>query len=211
MPARFLVESKGAMEAYEYLHSVGQGVTQMLKALGYDALMAVKIEYVHNISGYYPGPNQEHVLAVRSGALRRFALAQQIAVESDGLAWGLPAGQKQSIIGAKLEAGGQITPKAGRFLRIPLPAALTTKGVDRNAGRSLREDKSYFVARSHAGNPIIFKKQEKNRPPVPWYLLKTSVNIRGRHGLEDAVRKVEATKMEGLEQKHMQVLLRGKP
>lgn len=215
MPVRFTVDTEGAKEAYDYLHGIGEKVGPMLKDLGVDTLREVQAEALRNLSGTYPGPNQEHVLAVRSGTLRRFTSIQPITVESDGLSWGLPAGVKESIIGAKLEAGGTIKATNCRMLRIPLPSALTSKGVDRNAGRSLRGDKDYFFGMSKAGNPILFKRVSVGKggfqKAVPWYVLRASVNIRGRGWFTAAVTTVESTKMAGLEEKHMTVLLRGKP
>lgn len=219
MPARFSVEAEGAVEAYEYLHSIGERIRPMLKELGLDALRAVQVRALRNLSGTYPGPNMEHALAVRSGTLRRFASAQPVTVESDGLSWGLPVGEDESRIGAKLEVGGTIRPTHSRMLRIPLPAALTRNGVDRNTGRSLRGDSDYFFGMSRAGNPIIFKRvpiggkagKEGWKKCVPWYVLRASVNIRGRHWLAAAVDEVQAQEMASIEEKNMRVLLRGNP
>lgn len=219
MPLRISMEAKGAAEAAEYLRRIGEQVEPMLKALGMDIIRSVQIRALRNLSGTYPGPNQEHVLAVRTGTLRRFVSAQPITVESDGLSWGLPAGEKESVIGAKLESGGTIRPTASRMLRIPLTAALTRNGVDRNAGRSLRGDKDFFFGISKAGNPILYKRvaaggkagKEGWMKAVPWYLLRAFVNIRGRKWFTTSVEDVEREEMSGLIEQNMTVFLRGKP
>jgi hypothetical protein len=208
MPFRITVDAKGAKEAYDWLHEIGEGVLPMLNALGLKILQAVQTKALRNVSGRYPGPNQENVVAVRTGTLRRFISAQPITVEKDGLSWGLPSGEVQSGIGKTLEEGGTIRPTKSKFLRIPLAfgGALTAQGVDRNAGRSLRDVPGFKVWPSKAGNLIIWNVTKKK--PVPWYILKTSVFIRARWWFSDAVEKASAEHLDQLIDGQLSVLLR---
>ncbi|QSY98651.1 hypothetical protein J2J97_31775 (plasmid) [Rhizobium bangladeshense] len=80
------------------------------------------------------------------------------------------------------ETGGTITAKSGKYLTIPLPAACDSRGVPLR--RSARDWDRTFVQRSRRGNLIIFQRQ--GRKLVPLYLLKPSVYIRPRLGLERA-------------------------
>jgi hypothetical protein len=211
MPYRITVEAKGASEATTWLRQVGDEVSPMLKALGFDSLRLVQAQAIRNLSGSYPGPNQEHVLAVRSGTLRRFTAAQPITVEQDGLSWGLPVGPNESRIGRFLNEGGTIRAKTSKMLRIPLPAALTSQGVDRNAGRSLRGDPNFFFWVSKAGTPILWKVDRAKSGKIrstPWYVLKASVTIRGRHWFDDAVEKITQQEMAAPVEGRLAVLLR---
>lgn len=211
MPIGITVEAKGAKEAYDWLHGIGEGAMPMLKALGYDLLNQIKTAAIRNLSGRYPGPNQEHVVAVRSGALRRFTMDQQITVEQDGLSWGLPEGPNESRIGRILDSGGTIRAKKSKMLRIPLAAALTAQGVDRNAGRSLRGDPNFMFWVSKAGKPILWKidktKAGKLRS-TPWYILKPSVAIRARRWFSTPAEQVTADNLEVLAEGHLSLLLR---
>lgn len=81
------------------------------------------------------------------------------------------------------ETGGTITAKRSRYLTIPLPAALDSRGVPLR--RSARDWDNTFCARSRKGNLIIF--QRRGKDIVPLYVLKTSVTIKPRLGLEAAV------------------------
>jgi hypothetical protein len=208
VPLNITVDAKGAKEAYDWLHKIGEGVEPMLKALGMDLLRAVQTKALRNLSGRYPGPNQEHVVAVRSGTLRRFVAAQPITVESDGLSWGLPSGERETGIGKTLEEGGTLKPSKSKYLRIPLAfgGALTAQGVDRNAGRSLRDVPGFKVWKSKAGNLIIWNTTKKK--PQPWYILKPSVTIRARYWFSDAVEKTTAENLDQLIEGQLSVLLR---
>jgi hypothetical protein len=208
MPFRVTVDAKGAKEAYDWLHEIGEGVLPMLNALGLKILQAVQTKALRNLSGRYPGPNQENVVSVRTGTLRRLVAAQQVTVEKDGLSWGLPAGELQSRIGRTLEEGGTIRPTKSKFLRIPLAfgGALTAQGVDRNAGRSLRDVPGFRVWPSKGGNLILWNTTKKK--PEPWYILKTSVTIRARYWFSDSVEKSTAENLDQLIEGQLSVLLR---
>lgn len=80
------------------------------------------------------------------------------------------------------ETGGVISARSGKYLTIPLPEACDSRGVPLK--RSAREWQNTFVARSRAGNLIIF--QRRGAQVVPLYVLKPSVKIRPRLGMAAA-------------------------
>ncbi len=82
------------------------------------------------------------------------------------------------------ETGGTITAKRAKFLTIPLPAAMDAQGVPLR--KRARDWDDTFVARSRAGNLIIFQRRTGGRI-TPLYLLKRSVKIRPRLGLAQSV------------------------
>lgn len=82
------------------------------------------------------------------------------------------------------ETGGTITAKRAKFLTIPLPAAMDAQGVPLK--RRARDWDNTFVARSRAGNLIIFQRRTGGRI-TPLYLLKRSIKIRPRLGLAESV------------------------
>ena len=83
------------------------------------------------------------------------------------------------------ETGGSIRPRRSRFLTIPLPAAMNSRGQPLR--QRARDWDNTFVQRSRRGNLLIFQRNGPNITPL--YLLKPSVRIRPRLGLEDSVIK----------------------
>ncbi len=81
------------------------------------------------------------------------------------------------------ETGGTVRPRRSRYLTIPLPAAMDSRGVPLR--RRARDWDNTFVARSRRGNLLIFRRDGLGLTPL--YLLKPSVRIKPRLGLEDAV------------------------
>lgn len=78
------------------------------------------------------------------------------------------------------ERGATIRPKTKRFLAIPLPAALTPAGVERQDGpRSYPEA---FIIRSKLGNLIIARTTGRGGSIEPLYALKSQVKIPPRLG-----------------------------
>lgn len=119
-------------------------------------------------------------LKVRSGVMRR----SFDAVESgnDARTWELIVytTSKQAPI---QEFGGTVTPKGGRpngKLAIPLPAAQTAAGVARGPARSFSDT---FIAKSKAGNLLIF--QKRGDGIVPLFALKDRVYVPPRLGMFD--------------------------
>ena len=72
-----------------------------------------------------------------------------------------------------------IRAKNGKYLAIPLPAAMTSDGVPILPGP--RSWPNTFVAKSRAGNLIIFMKLGTTIRPL--YVLKPEVTIRPRLGM----------------------------
>lgn len=77
------------------------------------------------------------------------------------------------------ENGGVLKPKTAKYLTIPLPAALDSKGIPLK--KSAKEWQNTFVIRSKKGNLLIV--QRKGIQIIPLYVLKTSVYIPPRLGL----------------------------
>lgn len=78
------------------------------------------------------------------------------------------------------ETGGVIRAKRARYLTIPLPSAMDSRGVPLH--RRAREWNDTFVARSRNGTLLIFQKRLGR--VVPLYILKPSVFIPARLGME---------------------------
>lgn len=72
-----------------------------------------------------------------------------------------------------------------KFMTIPLPAALSGRGTPLR--RRARDWPNTFVAKSRAGNLIIF--QRRGDEIVPLYLLKREVSFPPRLSMEDSIRK----------------------
>jgi hypothetical protein len=84
------------------------------------------------------------------------------------------------------ETGGTITPKRSKYLAIPLQAALSSKGIPlRNRPRDWNGG---FVFRSKKGN-LIIGRRKVGEGIEPLYVLKKSVTIKSRLGLNDAMEK----------------------
>lgn len=124
----------------------------------------------------WPGGTTENSLSKRSGDLLS-AIAGSVRVGGDTFnsvegsigAPGVPYGRIH-------EVGGVIRAKNGKYLTIPLPAALDSRGVALK--KSARDWDSTFVARSKAGNLLIFQKRGASIAPL--YVLKEEVTIRPR-------------------------------
>ena len=80
---------------------------------------------------------------------------------------------------------GAIIRKKRKLLAIPLPAALTARGVPKKKGP--RDWPNTFVAKSKKGNLLIF--QKKGSKIIPLYVLKEKVRIPARLGLGETVKK----------------------
>jgi hypothetical protein len=95
------------------------------------------------------------------------------------------------------EKGGVIRAKTSNYLTIPLPAALNGNGTPRQL--SARQWQGTFVARSRAGNLIIF--QKRGRDIVPLYVLKKSIRIRARLGLKKTLQRLRPLFRRGMMQR----------
>lgn len=187
----------GADIVEKNLLRLGQIIGPRLQGWGIQLLQeAQKIAVKRTSASYSPtAPAQENLLQVRTGNLRRYLLAQYIRIEDKSLAWGIDDSDEEGRIGLKLFHGGPITAKSGQALRIPLAAALTAKGVDKNDGVSFRgmdratmRDKYGLTPwKSKAGNLLLMKitRLKKFSRFEPWYIIKKAVNIRPRNWFPD--------------------------
>lgn len=78
------------------------------------------------------------------------------------------------------EEGGEVTPKRGNWLTIPLDAAKTAAGVTRKPARQWNDT---FFRMSKAGNLILF--QQKPNEIIPLFLLVRKVVLKGSLGFMD--------------------------
>lgn len=125
----------------------------------------------------WPSGTTDKTLSKRSGASVQ-SILQSVSV--NGNTFDTIVGH----IGGKFplqvhEFGATIKAKGGKFLTVPLPAALDGKGVPIH--KSARDWQNTFVAKTKAGNLVIF--QKRGTTIVPLYVLKTQVVIKPRLGM----------------------------
>ncbi|CAO3460817.1 hypothetical protein [Azospirillum argentinense] len=84
------------------------------------------------------------------------------------------------------EDGAIITPRRSKYLTVPLPAALDGRGVPLR--RSARDWQDTFVAPGRGGSLVIFQRRPSGA--VPLYVLKRSVRLRPRLGLESKLHEI---------------------
>lgn len=126
----------------------------------------------------WPGGTGEHTLSKRSGALVA-SIEKSVRIE------GSTYNDLKGYIGAAFPAqvheyGATIRPKKAKFLTVPLPAALDSRGVPKK--KSARDWKNTFVAKTRKGNLIIFQKNGTQITPL--YVLRTQVTIPPRLGMQ---------------------------
>lgn len=134
-------------------------------------------------------------LKVRSdnlrSSIRGFVRSEAGAIEMVVKAGGISKKGEAVPYAAVFEASAPtvIRPKKGRYLRIPLPEALTKAGVDRYPG-PLRETGAgiFRFQQTEKGQPILVHIATNQ----PWYLLRTSVTIAPRPFLAPAVEEEAA-------------------
>ena len=83
------------------------------------------------------------------------------------------------------EKGATVRATRSKFLTIPLPSALNSRGIPLR--RSARDWDNTFVAESKRGNLLIF--QRRGNGIVPLYVLKREVKIPARLSLEKTLRE----------------------
>jgi hypothetical protein len=154
-----------------------EGSAKVLSAELREFLDGVADALAQRHGGAWPGGTTTNTLSRRSGAMVQSIVE---SVQVNGRAFDKITGQiGGSMIAAMQEFGATITPKTAKYLTVPLPAALDSKGLPRK--KSAREWDNTFVARSKAGNLIIF--QRDGAKIVPLFVLKTSVTIPPRLGM----------------------------
>lgn len=129
----------------------------------------------------WPGGTGPKTLSRRSGGLVTSILE---SVQVTGTAFGDIEGHiGAGFPGVVHEFGAVIKPRTAKYLTIPLPEALDGRGVPLK--KSAREWQNTFVARSKAGNLIIF--QKRGAQIVPLYVLKSQVTIPPRLGMGETL------------------------
>ena len=138
------------------------------------------------------------VLKVRTGRLRN-SVRQRVKRTKDKVTVTLQAGGKRVpyMLVHEFGSDGDIKPKRGKYLRLPLPPAKTKAGVDRRSGGSLRGDKDFkFVpAKYLKGNDPLLIHVPSGKP---WYVLKRSVRIPPRPTISKAYEWLEANMIPAL-------------
>lgn len=127
-------------------------------------------------AGAFPG-----TLSKRSGALSASLNPSHIKVGNQSSQ--IEVAYTLSGIAAVHEKGATITPKRAQYLTIPLPPALTSRGVPKK--QSARDWKNTFVLKSKKGNLLIVQKQGRGEL-LPLYVLKKQVTIPKRLAFEEA-------------------------
>ena len=113
------------------------------------------------------------------GGLRGIANSIRVMGSGSEIVGSIAAANHMSIH----ETGGTITAKRSKYLTIPLPSALDSRGVPLKP--KARDWDRTFVARSRKGSLLIF--QRRGREIVPLYVLKSSVEIPARLGMGTTV------------------------
>ena len=133
-------------------------------------------------------------LRVRTGKLRASCIPIKTEIKEGSVEGGISFGTVYGRV--HIGPKGQvttITPKKGKYLTIPLPAAMTGAGVARGSARQGPWGET-FVAKSKAGNLIIFGKRkittgkkagELRGQATPLFLLLKSMKIKARIHPED--------------------------
>lgn len=184
-------EIRGAEEVIRALTILQKRTPGAIQIAARRLLMRVKSAAIQNVSN--------DVLQVRTATLRRWISAQEVIEESPTTwSWGLPSEFGPSNYGAKLETGGDILPKNGKLLRVPLAAAKTANGVDRYAGQSFRNTglpEGLKVIARPGRTPLIVKILEKKRNArwELWYALVPKVTIKPHPWFSSAVRAATET------------------
>lgn len=149
-------------------------VTPVLKRemLAYLRLVALAMQKLH--SGAWPAGTTDRTLSTRSGTALK-SIMESIVVTGDTY------DDLQGGIGGVFylrthEFGATIRPKKAKYLVIPLPEALDSRGVPIHDNP--RDWDRTFIATSKKGNLIIFRRDGKSI--VPLYVLKKSVTIKPR-------------------------------
>lgn len=118
-------------------------------------------------------------LSRRSGGLQR--RLRTSATVSGSIGSELRGIFRGSEIMAVHEFGATIRARHARYLTVPLPAALNPDGTPRR--QRARDWDNTFVAKSRAGNLIIFQRRSGEETPTPLYVLKKEVYIPPRLGV----------------------------
>lgn len=126
--------------------------------------------------GQFPGS-----LSRRSGKLSASLTPERIQVKGGSIN-STEVSFTLTGIASVHERGATIRPKRAKYLTIPLPPALDSRGVPKEV--NARAWQNTFVQRSRKGNLLIF--QKRGQGIVPLYVLKKSVTIPRRLNFDEA-------------------------
>jgi len=133
------------------------------------------------------GPKNQGVLNSRSGELKRSVTSQPATVDGDDVRGYVGVGTKYGKV--QFGKAGQvfhIVPLTAKMLAIPLPGAMDSSGTAKGSPRDAAIFGQTFLAKSRAGNLIIFGKLNYVRGKkagqakgdvVPLFVLKNSVDV----------------------------------
>ena len=173
---RWTDAAAGLRAFYDILGKDWDGSAKVLSREMKSFLIAIADAIATRNSNGWPGGTTPTSLSQRTGTLNEAILNSPEVTgetfENIRGAIGAP-GVKYALI---QETGGVISAKNGKFLAIPLPAAMTSDGVPLLPGP--RNWPNTFVARTKNGNLVIFMK--KGVQIVPLYVLKPQVTIPAR-------------------------------
>jgi hypothetical protein len=82
------------------------------------------------------------------------------------------------------EDGGSIVPKTGKYLTVPMPAAMTKAGVLRKPATSWQDT---TVIKLQDKRLFIVKLRGKDKPPIFLFALKKMVRIKPTHWISKAI------------------------
>jgi hypothetical protein len=164
---------------------VGKMVTQLVNR----TTIALRNHIVQDLFQSYSmiGPKNKGVINSRSGELKRNITHTPAITDDDIVSGGVNIGTVYNrMIFGKVGQVTHITPKSAGALAIPLPAALDSNGTSRGNPRDTAVFGETFLAKSKAGNMIIFGKLNYTRGAkagqshgdiVPLFVLKKSVDV----------------------------------
>lgn len=148
-------------------------------------MTAVADDLIRRHSGPWPTGTTATTLSKRSGkgvrSIRNFMVRRR-ATEVEGI-WRLTRYMSFH------EKGGIIRARSARYLTVPLPAALNADGTPIHI--RARDWPDTFVIMSRRNNLLIV--QRRGRQIVPLYVLKKSVRIPPRLGMEKTIRQFGPT------------------
>jgi hypothetical protein len=173
---RFDSAATGLRAFYDIIAKDWDGSAKVLSVELRNFLNQVVDAIVSRNSAGWPGGTTATSLSKRTGGL---VAAIQGSVQVTGTTFETVQGSigAPGVPYARIqETGGIIKAKNVKFLTIPLKAAMDSRGVP--IMKSARDWSNTFVAKSKAGNLIIF--QRRGAQIVPLYVLKPSVKIPAR-------------------------------
>lgn len=154
-----------------------------------------------NFRPFSGNKNDTKTLQSRSSFLRR-SLGHRI--EGDNLSNLSVSVYSSGVKYARIqEYGGDVRPVKGKYLTIPLDAAMGPRGVPKKS--SVRDYADGFFFESKAGNlifavsKVVGRGKNARSQVVPLYVLKRKVTIPARFGLRQAWADLEAKRREQLQ------------